>query len=328
MPLLDVKNLSTNFYLNDSVVRAVDDVSFSIKSGEVLGIVGESGSGKTVLSLSMMRLVPSPPGKIVSGSIMFSGKSIGGQNKDIITASSAEMRSIRGSGISMIFQEPMTALDPVYTIGNQIKEAITSHERLSKSEIDSRIMDVLKRVGMPDPYRRIKEYSHQLSGGMRQRAMIAIALACNPALLIADEPTTALDVTIQAQILNLMRQLKESMNMSMMLITHDLGVIAEMADRVAVMYAGRLMEIGTADEIFNHPMHPYTQGLINSIAALSTSEKKRLPTIRGNVPDLSNLPSGCAFANRCDKAKVECTRGTIPDDPCGVGRLVRCLFAR
>jgi oligopeptide/dipeptide ABC transporter ATP-binding protein len=320
--ILDVKNLTTHFFTDDGEVCAVEDVSFSLGKGEVLGIVGESGCGKSVMSLSIMGLVQKP-GKIISGSIVLQDKN---GSVDLAKTSGRILRDIRGRRIGMIFQEPMTSLDPVYTIGYQIREAILAHEGVSRKEADVRVCDLLKLVGIPEPSRRMKEYPHQLSGGMRQRAMIAMALSCNPDILIADEPTTALDVTIQAQILELMGGLKEKFGMSILLITHDLGVVAEMAQRVAVMYAGRIVESGVTEEIFSSPMHPYTQGLLKSVMPLEKSSG-RLPTIPGRVPSLINLPKGCAFAERCPLVKERCRKEFVPEDPCGLGRVVRCFYA-
>lgn len=301
--LLEVKNLRTSFNTNDGKIFAVDDISFTLKQGETLGIVGESGCGKSVTSLSVMRLIPTPPGKIESGQILFRGKNLLDLDKE-------EMRKIRGSQIGMIFQEPMTSLNPVFTIGNQIEEAIVVHNpKMPRRESRQRALDMLKLVGIPSPETRIDDYPHQLSGGMRQRVMIAMALSCKPALLIADEPTTALDVTIQAQILDLIRKLQKELNTAMILITHDLGVVAETCNSVAVMYAGKIVEYASVEEIFNHPKHPYTQGLLNSVPHFETGKRRtRLDTIPGIVPSLSQLPKGCRFQDRCkyvtDKCKV------------------------
>lgn len=321
--ILDVKNLTTRFFTDEGVVHAVEDVSFSLSEGEVLGVVGESGCGKSVMSLSLMKLVREP-GRIVSGEILLSEAS--GASSDIAKVSDKTLRQIRGKRMGMIFQEPMTSLNPVYTIGNQIREAITVHEDLSRRDADERVLEMLKLVGIPEPKRRMKEYPHQLSGGMRQRAMIAMALACSPDVLIADEPTTALDVTIQAQILDLILKLKNELGMSVVLVTHDLGVVAETADRVMVMYAGRIVESGAVKQIFSEPKHPYTQGLLKSIPPLEKTTG-RLPTIPGRVPSLAHLPRGCAFADRCPKVKDRCRSEDVPEDPCSVGRLVRCFYA-
>jgi oligopeptide/dipeptide ABC transporter ATP-binding protein len=327
MKLLDVRNLSTRFLMEEGVVHAVEDVSFSLDGGETLAMVGESGCGKSVLSMSIMRLIQYPPGKIVSGEVFLIAKD-GSRRVDILKIPEEGMRHIRGARIGMVFQEPMTALNPVFTIGNQVGEAVAAHGGLRGKELRSRVVEMLKLVGISEPARRAREYPHQLSGGMRQRAMIAMALSCNPDILIADEPTTALDVTIQDQILRLLRDLKEKMGMSMILVTHDLGVVAEMADRVMVMYAGRIVEEGLSREIFNSPMHPYTQGLLMAVRSVEGKDRqKRLATIPGRVPDLSKLPPGCAFADRCPKAGDKCRSEAVPADPCGVGRTVRCFYA-
>jgi oligopeptide/dipeptide ABC transporter ATP-binding protein len=298
--LLEVKNLETAFDVDGSIYNAVDDVSFSVEHGRTLGIVGESGCGKSVTSLSVMRLIQKP-GFIKSGQILFNGI-------DLLKLSDNEMRKIRGNKIAMIFQEPMTSLNPVFTCGEQIEEVIRLHQgHMPKVEQKQKAIEMLKKVGIPAPERRYHDYPHQLSGGMRQRVMIAMAITCNPELLIADEPTTALDVTIQAQILDLMRGLKSSENMGMILITHDLGVVAEMCDDVAVMYAGQIVEQGPVKEIFTSPKHPYTRGLLNSIPHFESGHRlKKLNTIAGMVPSLINLPKGCRFNERCDKAKQIC----------------------
>ena len=300
---LEVKNLVTQFRTDDGIIKAVDDVSFDIDKGETLGLVGESGCGKSVTSLSIMQLIPMPPGEIVSGSILF-------RRRELLELSEREIRSVRGNDIAMIFQEPMTSLNPVFTIGDQIAEAIILHKGVSKKEAWRQAVENLKAVAIPDPESRVKEFPHQLSGGMRQRVMIAMALSCDPALLIADEPTTALDVTIQAQILDLLASLKTRYNISVLLITHDLGVVAQVADRVAVMYAGKIVELATVEDLFNQALHPYTQGLLRSVPRLDRGikpgAKKRLDTIEGTVPNLADLPSGCAFASRCAKATDKC----------------------
>ncbi|MFN8847191.1 MAG: ABC transporter ATP-binding protein [Bdellovibrionales bacterium] len=305
MSLLEVKNLKTQFTTEESSFLAVDDVSFSIKPGRCLGIVGESGCGKSVTSLSIMGLIQ-PPGKIKSGEIFF-------DNKNLLSLSEREFRDLRGRDISMIFQEPMTSLNPVYTIGNQIDEAIAIHQpELTSSQIKEKTIEMLKRVGIPSAEKRYSDFPHQLSGGMRQRVMIAMAISCNPKLLIADEPTTALDVTIQAQILDLLRDLQSSLNMSMILITHDLGVVAEMCHDVVVMYAGRIIEKGTVEEIFYRAKHPYTRGLIDSIPHFESGKRlSALKTIPGLVPNLSQLPRGCRFADRCNFVQSDC-RETDP----------------
>ena len=299
--LLEVKNLITTFRTDDGQFRAVDEISFNVESGKTLGIVGESGCGKSVTSLSVMRLVPEPPGKIAGGQILFKGR-------DLLKISENEMRQIRGNQISMIFQEPMTSLNPVFTIGNQISEAIQLHQKdLDRHQVRKKAIEMLELVGMPAPDKRIDEYPHQLSGGMRQRVMIAMALSCSPDLLIADEPTTALDVTIQAQILDLIRKLQKDFGSSMILITHDLGVVAETCDTVAVMYAGKIIEFGTVEDIFYRPKHHYTKGLLNSIPHFETGKRKeRLQTIPGIVPSLLNLKPGCRFRDRCSAAQADC----------------------
>lgn len=315
--LLEVKNLKTQFKVQGGLVNAVDGVDFSIGKGEVVAIVGESGSGKSVTSLSVMGLIPSPPGKVIDGEILFKGENLLNKNK-------REMQDIRGNKISMIFQEPMTSLNPVFTVGKQISESIMRHEKLSKKEAEKKVIEMLELVGIPSPETRIKDYPHQLSGGMRQRVMIAMALTCNPELLIADEPTTALDVTIQAQILDLMVKLKEKLGTSILLITHDLGVVAETADKVVVMYCGKVVENGTVDEIFENPMHPYTQGLLNSIPKID-EECEKLFMIPGMVPNPLEMPEGCAFSSRCSKCSERCTSKEPPliDQN---GRQVRCFL--
>ena len=289
--LIELRDLKTYFYTEEGVGAAVDGVSWSLPRGKTLALVGESGCGKSVTALSIMRLVPDPPGKIVGGQILFDGQ-------DLATASEKQMRRIRGNRIAMIFQEPMTSLNPVYTIGNQIVEAIELHQKLRGEAAWDRAIEMLRQVGIPAPKQRVREYPHQMSGGMRQRVMIAMALSCNPDVLIADEPTTALDVTIQAQILDLLRKLQVDTGMSILLITHDLGVVAEMADEVCVMYASRIVERAPADELFAHPLHPYTQGLFRSIPRVG-QHKDRLAVIPGNVPDPLHFPSGCHFHPRC-----------------------------
>jgi peptide/nickel transport system ATP-binding protein len=303
--VLKVSDLQTYFYTRAGLVKAVDGVSFALKRGETLAIVGESGCGKSVTALSLMRLVADPPGRIVGGSVRLDGV-------DLAALDEEAMRSIRGNQISMIFQEPMTSLNPVMTIGRQISEALILHQRLSQKAALARATEMLALVGIPEPAQRVKEYPHQLSGGMRQRAMIAMALACNPKVLIADEPTSALDVTIQAQILDLITKLQRELGTALILITHDLGVVAETAERVIVMYAGRKVEEAAAGELFARPLHPYTRGLINSIPRLALMRREaartaeRLQEIPGMVPALSNLPAGCAFAPRCAFADDTC----------------------
>ena len=297
--LIEVKKLVTQFSGKNGTVTAVDGVSFNIKKGETLGIVGESGCGKSVTSMSILRVIPPQSGNIASGEILFGGK-------DLTKLSDKEIRQIRGNEIAMIFQDSMTGLNPVMTIGKQLVETITAHSKMDKKEAWERAREMLMKVGIPSPAQRLKEYPHQLSGGMRQRVMIAMALSCNAALFIADEPTTALDVTIQAQILELMRELKEKENKSIMLITHDMGVVAEMADDVMVMYAGKEMEYGDVKSIFKHPLHPYTQGLLKSIPRLDQDSSERLFNIPGSVPDLSEMPKGCRFCTRCTEACSKC----------------------
>ena len=298
--ILEIKNLSTHFFTRAGVVKAVDAVSFAIPRGSTLALVGESGSGKSVTSLSILRLVP-PPGKIVDGEINFNGR-------DLMKLDSEAMRRLRGREIAMIFQDPMSSLNPVYTAGDQIAEAIQLHENLPRKRAWAKAVEMMERVKIPDASRRASDYPHQLSGGMRQRVMIAMALSCNPKLLIADEPTTALDVTIQAEILELLRGLKDDFDLSMLLITHDLGVVAETADRVAVMYAGRIVEEAPDRAIFHNPKHPYTEGLLHSVPRLTEEGLKlrRLATIEGTVPSLLDLPAGCKFAPRCSYVIDEC----------------------
>jgi oligopeptide transport system ATP-binding protein len=315
--VLEVKNLNTHFFSDDGVVRAVDGVSFHVDAEETLGIVGESGCGKSVTSLSIMQLVPSPPGKIVSGEILLQGQNLLKKTPD-------EMRKIRGNEMAMIFQEPMTSLNPVYTIGDQIAEAVILHQKLSKHDALERAIEMLRLVGIPSPERRVKDYPHQLSGGMRQRVMIAMALSCNPKLLIADEPTTALDVTIQAQILELMKSMKDEFHTAITLITHDLGVVAEMTQRVVVMYAGKVVEEAPTVELFEEPLHPYTRGLMDSIPRLDQDAKTKLHVIEGTVPNLLNLPKGCSFAPRCPRAMPVCHERVPVLTPVSDTRKVSC----
>jgi len=298
-PLLNVENLKTQFFTQDGVVKAVDGVSFYLMPGETLGIVGESGCGKSITALSLMRLIPSPPGKIVDGKITFQGDNVLEMNDD-------EVRNIRGNRIAMIFQDPMTSLNPVLTVNRQISEAVMLHLGMSKAEARERSVELLKMVGIPNAEERVNQYPHQFSGGMRQRVMIAMALSCNPDLIIADEPTTALDVTIQAQILELLKKIQKDRGTGLIMITHDLGVVAGMTDRVNVMYAGHIVETGSTDEVFANPRHPYTLGLLNSIPRLDEEEKGRLKPIRGLPPDLIDLPNMCPFAPRCDYAEEQC----------------------
>jgi peptide/nickel transport system ATP-binding protein len=298
--LLQIRDLKTHFHTESGVARAVDGLDLDIYRGEVLGLVGESGSGKTVTALSILRLIPNPPGEIVSGSILFRGQ-------DLLELPWEEIRKIRGSEISMIFQEPMTSLNPVFTIGMQLSEMITQHEELTKSEAFQRSVQMLELVGISEPKLRMSDYPHHFSGGMRQRVMIAMALACNPSLLIADEPTTALDVTVQAQILELMVSIKERRrDAAILLITHNLAVVAETCDRVAVMYGGRLQEVAPVKDLFGNPRHPYTQGLLASLPRLDGGKTDRLMTIPGNVPDIHELPVGCKFATRCPELLEHC----------------------
>jgi peptide/nickel transport system ATP-binding protein len=322
--ILDIADLRTWFFTRDGVVRAVDGVSFQVFPGETLAIVGESGCGKSVTALSILRLIPSPPGRIVSGSIRFAGR-------DLLDLSEAEMRQVRGNEISMIFQEPMTSLNPVLTIGRQIAETLTLHQGLGHRAALDKAVDMLRLVHIPEARRRIGEYPHQLSGGMRQRVMIAMALACNPKLLIADEPTTALDVTIQAQILDLMRELKQKIDAAIVLITHDLGVVAEMAQRIVVMYAGRKAEEAPVGRLFHRPLHPYTKGLLASVPRLGGSldheRAPRLAEIAGTVPSLSEPIPGCAFAMRCAFATEICRREMPSFDEKEPGHFAACFHS-
>lgn len=315
--LLSVKNLSTEFPVKKGIVRAVEDVSFDVDQGEILAIVGESGSGKSVISLSIMGLL-AEPGHVAGGSLEFEGK-------DLATLSEKQYRELRGNDMAMIFQEPMTSLNPVYRVGNQIVEAIRTHEKVSKAEAKDRAVDLLRKVGIPSPEARINDYPHQMSGGMRQRVMIAMALACNPKLLIADEPTTALDVTIQAQILDLLRRLRDDTGMAVLLITHDLGVVSETADRVVVMYCGQVVEEAEVRTLFDHPMHPYTLGLLKSIPRLEDDDSKRLYMIKGMVPNPLEMPPGCHFSDRCDSCMDIC-RTKVPELVDVDGHKVRCFL--
>ena len=298
--LLEVRALETHLFTDDGVGRAVDGVSFAIGAGRTLGMVGESGCGKSMTALSILRLVPSPPGRIVGGEVLYQGR-------DLLALSEREMRKIRGNEIAMIFQEPMTSLNPVFTVGNQIGEAIELHQNVSRREARERAIEMLRLVEMPEPARRVDEYPHQLSGGMRQRVMIAMALSCNPKLLIADEPTTALDVTIQAQILDLLDSLQQRLGMALLLITHDLGVVAEQADEVVILYAGRIVERASVFDIFARPLHPYTRGLLDSLPKLG-ARGERLRAIPGSPPPLTRRPSGCHFRDRCPMAIDDCAR--------------------
>ncbi|MCE9626373.1 MAG: ABC transporter ATP-binding protein [Candidatus Eisenbacteria bacterium] len=318
-PLLEVRDLQTHFFTDDGVVRAVDGVSYALAAGETLAVVGESGSGKSVTSLSILRLVASPPGRIVGGSIRFRGR-------DLLSLPESEMRAIRGREISMIFQEPMTSLNPVHTCGDQIAEVVRLHEKVGAAEARARAIEMLTLVGIPSPETRVDEYPHQMSGGMRQRVMIAMALACRPAVLIADEPTTALDVTIQAQILDLLQRLRRELGMAVLLITHDLGVVAETADRVAVMYAGQVVEQGDVRTVFRSTRHPYTAGLLASLPKLG-GDADRLRVIPGTVPDPAAFPSGCRFHPRCPVAVERCRRELPELREITPGHQVRCFRA-
>jgi peptide/nickel transport system ATP-binding protein len=317
--LLDIKGLTTHFFTRSGVIKAVDNLSLALQKGRVLGLVGESGCGKTVTALSILNLVPYP-GKIIAGEILFDGR-------DLLSLSANEMRSIRGARISMIFQEPMTALNPVFTVGNQIAEVLTAHQNVTRKDALKSAVDLLRSVGIPSPEKRVNEYPHQLSGGMRQRVMIAMAIACKPSLILADEPTTALDVTIQAHILELLDTIQREMGMAMVLVTHDLGLIAERAHDVAVMYAGRIVEQAGTKELFANPQHPYTRGLMASIPNPGEEGHKRLRTIAGTVPRLYDLPKGCTFAPRCEikTGKCENEPELVEVKP---GHLVRCWEAK
>jgi len=319
--LLEVTDLKTEFPTRAGLVRAVDGGSFSIGEGEILGLVGESGCGKSITALSIMRLIY-PPGKIVQGSIKFKGE-------ELTKASDERLREIRGNDIAMIFQDPMTSLNPVYRVGEQIAEALRLHRKLDKKAAWDAAIEAMREVAIPSPERRVNDYPHQLSGGMRQRVMIAMALACDPELLIADEPTTALDVTIQAQILELLDELRRSRKLAVLLITHDLGVVAEVADRVCVMYTGKVVEESGVDELFSDPKHPYTRGLLRSVPKLTeigTAKAERLQTIEGTVPSPTNLPFGCHFAPRCEHRMEVCVSGYIPLTELGNGTKVRCVL--
>jgi len=318
--LLEVRDLKTYFFTRRGVIKAVDGVSFPLERGRTLGLVGESGCGKSVTGLSVMRLV-SPPGRIVGGEIRFDGT-------DLLTLNNEAMRKHRGKKIAMIFQDPMTSLNPVYTVGYQIAEAILVHQDVSKREAWNRATELMRAVAIPDAEQRVKSYPHQLSGGMRQRVMIAMAISCNPELLIADEPTTALDVTIQAQILDLLARLRQELNLSMLLITHNLGVVAETTDDIAVMYAGKIVEIASTREIFKNPQHPYTMGLLRCaprISSVDGEKRRRLETIEGVVPSPLNLPPGCPFSSRCPEVQPACREGEILFTDVSPGHLVRCV---
>ena len=314
--LLSVKDLTIHYITDDGVMKAVNGISFDLKKGETLGLVGETGAGKTTTALGIMRLVPDPPGKIVSGEILWNGK-------NLLKVGKLGMRAIRGKEISMIFQDPMTSLNPVMTVGAQLSEVIRIHEKLSRADAAIRAGEMLELVGIPSE--RMDEYPHQFSGGMKQRVVIAMALACNPLMIIADEPTTALDVTIQAQVLDLMRSLREKFGTATLMITHDLGVVAEICDRVAIIYAGQIVEQGTLEEIYENTKHPYTKGLFASLPDMS-SRAHRLHPIKGLMPDPSNLPSGCPFHPRCDHARPECAQRTPVRTEVAPGHFVNCLL--
>jgi len=318
LPLIDVQDLRTHFFTEDGVVQAVDRVSFQIEPGQKMGLVGESGCGKSVTALSIMRLIPDPPGKIVGGKILFDGK-------DLVQLSQQEMRNIRGGSISMIFQDPMTSLNPVFTVGDQIDEAIQLHQGLEPEEAREKTIEILEMVRIANPERIADNYPHELSGGMRQRCMIAMALSCRPQLLIADEPTTALDVTIEAQILELIDDLNKRLNTALLLITHDMGVIAETCEKVAVMYGGNIVEMADARTLFSDPQHPYTRGLLGSIPSLAV-EKENLKIIPGSVPDLINPPSGCRFHPRCTYCKEPCKKSCPDLVDVGNGHYVACFI--
>ena len=303
--LLEVRDLATHFFTQDGVVKAVDGITYHVEEGETLGIVGESGCGKSVSALSIMRLVASPPGRIVNGEVIFEGE-------NLLEMDDTEMRHIRGNRIAMVFQEPMTSLNPVLTIGRQLTETLELHQGMTRAQALQRAAELLSTVGIPDAERRLKDYPHQFSGGMRQRVMIAMALSCNPRLIIADEPTTALDVTIQAQILELMQDLSRQFGTAMIIITHNLGVVARYAQRVVVMYAGKIIETGSAREIYHNPKHPYTLGLLRSVPRLDEAQRAKLDAIEGLPPDLIDLPAGCSFAPRCVYAYERCTQETPP----------------
>lgn len=317
--ILKITGLKTHFFTGDTPVKAVDGVNLVVDKGQTLGIVGESGSGKSVTSMSIMRLIPNPPGKIVAGEILFEGR-------DLLKLSEKEMREIRGNDISMIFQDPMSALNPSFTVGNQIAEAIRLHQKLDKKKALEKAIEMLKLVGIPEPGQRVKQYPHEFSGGMRQRAMIAMGLSCNPKLLIADEPTTALDVTVQAQILNLMKKLQKEFNTAIIMITHDLGVVAETCDNVAVMYAGKCIEYTDVYTLFKKPLHPYTFGLLASQPKLDRVNKEKLTPIKGNPPDLRNLKTGCSFAPRCEYAKDICRKDMPELVEIEKGHKIACHF--
>ena len=308
--LLQVKDLAVHFYTREDIVKAVDGISYDLKEGETMGLVGESGCGKTVSALALMGLIPSPPGRIEGGQVLFEGR-------DLRELSASQMRSIRGNRIAMVFQEPMTSLNPALTIGRQLTEVLELHLNMSKHEARTRAVELLQMVDMPDPHRRVKEYPHQLSGGMRQRVMIAMAMSCNPKLLIADEPTTALDVTIQAQIMELMKKVTQEFGTALIIITHNLGLVARYADRVCVMYAGKIVERGSTEELYDNTRHPYTVGLLHSVPRLDVPQKDKLTPIQGAPPDLIDLPTGCSFRPRCPYAIERCAVEDPPLMPLG-----------
>ena len=324
--IVEVTDLKTHFFTVEGIVKAVDGVSFTVRKGEVLGVVGESGCGKSVTALSILQLVPLP-GRILAGEILYYGEDGGVTDVTSYSPNAREMRRLRGNEIAMVFQDPMTAFNPVYTIGNQVAEAIILHQDTEKSVARERTIELFDRVGISAPEQRVDDYPYQLSGGMRQRAMIAMALSCSPSLLIADEPTTALDVTIEAQILTLLRELKSGFDMSIMMITHDLGVIGEMADQVIVMYMGKIVEVADVNSIFSNPKHPYTLGLLNSIPLITAAERKRLYTIPGSVPNLFEIPEGCLFSPRCPYRMDEC-REDPPIVEVEDGHQARCWLHR
>ena len=317
-PVLRIRDLVVEFKTETGVIRALDKISFEVMAGESLGIVGESGCGKSVTALSILKLIPSPPGRIAEGSIELDGI-------DVVSQPEHAMRKVRGALASMIFQEPMTALNPVYTIGNQMVEIIRVHQKVSKAEARKQAIEMLTTVNIESPEERIDQYPHELSGGMRQRVMIAMALSCSPKLLIADEPTTALDVTVQAQVMDEIKRLQQEMNMGLILITHDLGVIAESCSRVVVMYCGKIIEMATTGELYQNPRHPYTRGLLDSIPRIRKEKLKSLPTIQGMVPDLADLPKGCRFADRCPKVEDRCRSEEPPLEDTEDGGKVACF---
>jgi oligopeptide/dipeptide ABC transporter ATP-binding protein len=317
-PVLRIRDLVVEFKTETGVIRALDKISFEVMAGESLGIVGESGCGKSVTALSILKLIPSPPGRIAEGSIELDGI-------DVVSQPEHAMRKVRGALASMIFQEPMTALNPVYTIGNQMVEIIRVHQKVSKAEARKQAIEMLRKVNIESPEKRIDQYPHELSGGMRQRVMIAMALSCSPKLLIADEPTTALDVTVQAQVMDEIKRLQQERNMGLILITHDLGVIAESCSRVVVMYCGKIIEMATTGELYQNPRHPYTRGLLDSIPRIRKEKLKSLPTIQGMVPDLADLPKGCRFADRCPKVEDRCRSEEPPLEDTEDGGKVACF---